>query len=297
MPRVPRIPRALTRGVFTLADARQKGIDRWHLRGTSWRKLGPGTFVAARVDNSPLLRLDAAMLRLPDGAVFSGLTAAWLHGLDVEPCDPIEVIAPLSVGISSRAGMQVRRCELPKQDVVKARGRPVTSILRTLRDLCLRLSLTEAVVIADMALHAGLTTTAALAQSAEKSSGQQGIRQLRKVVEFLEPKAESPMESRLRMLLVLAGLPRPEAQVDIRDHWHRFVARVDLYYRAQRVAIEYDGGLHRDRLVEDNRRQNRLLETGVRLLRFTAGDVMSTPAATVEQVRNGLHTNGHFEAP
>ena len=297
MPKIPRIPRALTHGAFTLADARQKGIDRWHLRGTSWRKLGAGTFVAARVDDSPHLRLKAAKLRLPDGAVFSGRTAAWLHGLDVDACDPIEVTAPLEVGISSRAGMIVRRSSLDKKEVVTVNGLPATAILRTLRDVALHMSLTEAVVVADMALNRRVTSLSALTASAEKSAGSQGVRALRKVLQYVEPLAESPMETRLRVLLVLAGLPRPEAQVEIRDAWHRFIGRVDLYYRAERLAIEYDGGLHRQKLVEDNRRQNRLLETGVRLLRFTAGDVMSTPDATVEQVRKGLHTNGHFKAP
>lgn len=297
MPKVPRIPRALTRGAFTLADARQKGIDRWHLRGTSWRKLGAGTFVAARIVDSPQLRLNAANLRLPDGAAFSGRTAAWLHGLDVEACDPIEITAPPAVGISSRAGMIVRRSSLDRREIATVNGLPATAILRTLRDVALHLPLIEAVVIADMALHRRLISLSALEAFLEKSSGSQGVRGLRRVLEYVEPLAESPMETRLRLLLVQAGLPRPEAQVEIRDGWHRFIARVDLFYRAERLAIEYDGGLHRDKLVEDNRRQNRLLETGVRLLRFTAGDVLTTPAATIEQVRKGLHTNGHFEAP
>ena len=165
---------------------------------------------------------------------------------------------------------------------------PATSITRTLRDACLRLSLVEAVVVADMALRMRLTTAAALSQSVDKSSGAQGVRKLRKVMELAEPAAESPMETRLRMLLVLGGLPRPEAQVVIRDGWHRFVGRPDLYYREQRLGIEYDGGIHRDKLAEDDRRQNRLLEAGVRLLRFTAGDVFNTPDVVLSQVRNAL---------
>lgn len=115
------------------------------------------------------------------------------------------------------------------------------------------------------------------------------------------------MESRLRMLLVLAGLPRPKAQVSIHDRWGRFVGRPDLYYEEHRLGIEYDGGVHRDALVEDNRRQNRLLNAGVRLLRFTASDVLGNPDAVLTHVRamlsgpgakpafagrNGVHRNG-----
>lgn len=96
------------------------------------------------------------------------------------------------------------------------------------------------------------------------------------------------METRLRMLLVLAKLPRPEAQVSIRDAQGHFLGRPDLLYPRERLAIEYDGGKHRDRLVDDNRRQNRLISAGFRILRFTAPDVYGTPDSLVMQVRHAL---------
>jgi very-short-patch-repair endonuclease len=95
------------------------------------------------------------------------------------------------------------------------------------------------------------------------------------------------METRLRMLLVLAGLPRPEVQGSIRNDEGRFL-RPDLLYRRERLAIEYDGGNHRDRLVEDNRRQNSLVDLGIRFLRFTATDVYGTPDTVVMLVRHAL---------
>ena len=177
---------------------------------------------------------------------------------------------------------------MDKHDVVKARGLPVTSPLRTLRDLCVRLSLTEAVVVADMALHARLISTANLSVSADESAGSQGVPKLRKVIEHVEPAAESPMETRLRMLLVLAGLPRPEVQVAIHDPLRRFLGRLDLYYPEQRLGLEYDGATHRETLAEDNRRQNRLVDAGVRLLRFTATDIYNTPDVVVGLVRKAL---------
>ncbi len=282
------IPETLTRGPFTLDDARRQGLDRWHLEGDAWRRVGPGTYVSARVNVTPQMRLAAASRRLPGGGAFSGFTAAWLHGLDVVPCDPIEITVPTHSGVSTRAGMVVRRCAMDRGDVVKARGLRATSMLRTLRDLSTRLPLTEAVVVADMALHARMVSVRDLAESVESAVGLQGVRTLREVLQHAEPASESPMETRLRMLLVLAGLPRPEAQVTIRDRFHRFVGRPDLYFRAERLGIEYDGGTHRDTLAADNRRQNRLLDAGVRLLRFTAGDIYSTPDVAVSLVRAAL---------
>jgi hypothetical protein len=278
------------RGPFTLAEARRSGLDRGNLRGAGWRRIGPATYISARASETSEVKLRAASLRLPPVAAFSGLTAAWLQGLDVEPCDPIEVTVPAPTTVSTRAGMVVRRCALEKKDVMMARGLRATSALRTIRDLCLRMPFVEAVVITDMALHARLFSVSELARFVEAGVGRAGIVAVRRVVEHVEPASESPMETRLRMLLVLGGLPRPEAQVTVRDCLLRFVGRLDLYYRAQRLGLEYDGATHRGTLAEDNRRQNRLLDAGVRLLRFTAGDIFNTPDVVVSQVRAALAT-------
>ena len=211
---------------------------------------------------------------MPDWAAFSGKTAAWQHGLDVDPCEPIEMI--------------LRRAELDSCEVVVRRGFRATSLSRTLFDISRRLSLVEAVVIADMALHARLVRHSELSAWIERCAGRKGARAGRRVVEFAEPAAESPMESRLRMLLLLNGLPRPQVQVPLHDTKGRFLGRPDLYYPDHRLGIEYDGETHRSSLVEDNRRQNRLLVAGIRLLRFTAGDVLRRPDGVVAQVREML---------
>jgi very-short-patch-repair endonuclease len=52
--------------------------------------------------------------------------------------------------------------------------------------------------------------------------------------------------------------------------------------------LEYDGATHRDSLVEDDRRQNRLLCGGIRLLRFTAADIYHAPESIIEQVRRAI---------
>jgi hypothetical protein len=192
---------------------------------------------------------------------------------------------PEPVGRSHRAGISIRRVALSGAQIVLRRGLPTTSALRTVVDLGSRNPLTEGVVAADIFLHARLVTIAELRAHVAEHARAKGVARLRRVVDLAEPKAESPMETRLRMLLVLAGLPRPEAQVPIYDDEGRPLGRPDLLYRVQRVAIEYDGDNHRDRLVDDNRRQNGLVGAGYRLLRFTALDVYRTPDIVVMQVR------------
>ena len=273
---------------FTSAEARGVGVTRGQLRGAGYRRLGSGIYRWVGLKESPQLMLTAVARRLPAGAAFSGCTAAWLHGLDVAPCDPIEVTIPEPMGSGRRAGASVRRAALADDEIVLRRRVPSTSALRTAVDLGGRNPLAEGVVAADMFLHAELVSMAELRNYVADHARAKGIARLRHVVDLAEPKAESPMETRLRMLLVLAGLPRPEVQVSIHDGQGRFVGRPDLLYRLQRLAIEYDGGNHRDRLVDDNRRQNRLIGVGFRLLRFTAADVYGTPDAVLMQVRLGL---------
>jgi len=288
MGRHARVPPVLMRGVFRLEEARRAGLRRWHLEGKSWRRVGPGTYMWAGLTETPQLRLMGARSRLPPAAAFSGLTAAWLHGLDVMPCDPIEVTLPNDAGISARSGVIIRRSQVIEAEIVIRRGLRVTSIVRTLLDVCRRLSLVEAVVVADAALHLRLVGLDALNEAVAGFARQPGVNKLRRVVACVEPATESPMETRLRMLLLLAGLPRPEAQVAIHDSAGRFAGRLDLYYRSNRLGIEYDGGMHRESLAADNRRQNRLLDAGDVLLRFTASDVIGAPQSVANLVRRAL---------
>ena len=165
---------------------------------------------------------------------------------------------------------------------------PATSMIRTVADVSRRLDVVNAVIVADMALHAKKVDLDELRAYARNRRGKKGVIRLRKVLKLADPDAESPMETRLRLVLVFAGLPRPQVNARIEDKHGRFLARVDLYYPGPRVAIEYDGGTHRDSLVEDDRRQNRLLGAGIHLLRFTAPDVLNNPKSVAGEVRAAL---------
>jgi hypothetical protein len=225
---------------------------------------------------------------LPDDVVFAGDTAAWLFGLDVEATSPVEIVAPPRSGIRSRRGLIVGRYAIPPNEVVSIRGFRVTALPRTLAGLCLRRTAVEALVAIDMAIHLKLIDSAALGRYAEAAKGRPGTGRLRSLASLAAP-AESPMETRLRWLLIEAGLPRPEVQTELKDGAARLIiARADLFYPPQRLVIEYDGTNHRERLVDDNRRQNLLINAGFRLLRFTAADIRWQPEVVVAQVRSAL---------
>ena len=95
------------------------------------------------------------------------------------------------------------------------------------------------------------------------------------------------METRLRLQLLQARLPRPCVQVELHDASGRFLGRADLYYPDCRLVIEYDGDNHKERLAADLKRQNALVSAGYQLLRFTAADlrVSGSAAAQVRKAR------------
>src|SRR3981081_3507315 len=94
------VPEHLRTGPITVTEALIEGITWDQLQGRRWRRVGPGQYAWFGVRETHLLRLEAVFRRLPPGAAFSGRTAAWLHGLDLPPCDPVEVAVREGAGIS-----------------------------------------------------------------------------------------------------------------------------------------------------------------------------------------------------
>ena len=253
------------------------------LRSRAWRRVGAGLYRSVALPLDHRMTLQAWRRALPDEAVFIGATAAWLHGLDFEPTNPVEIAVPKSCGHRSRTGLLVSRDHIPPSEVVIKGGLRVTALLRTLVQLCLRRPPVEALVALDMAVHKRLTDASALRDYGARARHRPGAARLRSLASLTAP-AESPMETRLRWLLIEAGLQRPQVQAKLLDG----AARADLYYPEARLIIEYDGGNHRDRLIEDDRRQNLLVNAGYRLLRFTAADIYGHPDVVIDQVRGAL---------
>jgi very-short-patch-repair endonuclease len=169
---------------------------------------------------------------------------------------------------------------LARCDVVEG----VTSPLRTVLDCARTLDAAAALAVADSALRQLLVGPSELVAAAAAVRGP-GCRRARWVAEHADPCAESPLESALRAILLLAGLRGFEPQVLIADDGFR--ARVDLAHRGLRLVLEADSFEHhgsRSALVRDCRRYDELTVRGWRVLRFAWEQVMFEPdwvAATV----------------
>ena len=120
------------------------------------------------------------------------------------------------------------------------------------------------------------------------------VRRLRSALKLVDGGAESPQESRVRLLLVGAGLPRPETQIEFTDEFGMARIRVDMGWREWRVAVEYDGVQHwSDRYQRswDIDRIAMLEAMGWAVVRVSA-EMLSRPDVIIERVRTKLKAAG-----
>lgn len=223
---------------------------------------------------------------LPDGAVFAGRSALALAGCrDIAGVDdPVDVLISEDRRFGPVGGLRIRRGPLPASDVIPARP-PRTTPLRSCLDIAREANVVEAVVALDLALADRRIDATELAAAAEQLRGVRGARRGRAAIALADGRSESPPESRVRVLLAMEGLPTvPQHVVRARDG--SFAGRVDLAFVEQRVAIEYEGEWHAQRvqLRRDRQRLDRLSTAGWRVTHVTAADLYD-PSALVARIR------------
>ncbi|MDT7775546.1 MAG: hypothetical protein QOC67_4470, partial [Pseudonocardiales bacterium] len=141
-------------------------------------------------------------------------------------------------------GVLIRQVTLVRDERRIYQGVELTTPVRTAYDLARRCSLAEAVVAVDaLAGRFGFAPKEVLGLARRYRGARRTLR-LPEVVALAEPLAASAMESRLRLVLVLGGLPRPAVQYRVPDRRAHVVASVDLAYPEQLIAIEYEGADH-----------------------------------------------------
>jgi hypothetical protein len=256
------------------------------LRGQRFLRLFPDTYIR-RQDEPPTLaeRSAAAHVYARGRGVLSGYSAAEVLRASCGPADaPAELTMPS--GGRSRPGLIVHRDRLQQSEVQTCRGMAVTTPLRTAYDLARRLDLVEAVVALDALARRGRFDPEEVLRLAEQYPGARGLTQLPRVVDLAARWSDSPMETRLRLVLVLRGLPRPEVQYPVLDDRRRRAVWLDLAYPEQRVGIEYEGLDHTrpEVVLRDVGRYTWLVDDGWRMFRFTKFEVYGEPdeiAATI----------------
>lgn len=237
--------------------------------------------------------LQAAAVGCVAGAVVTDVAAAHHWNLPL-PWDLMRAGGTVSMAVSpesarpKRAGVRGRRLLLPPFHVTEHRGLLVTTPARTWLDCAAVLSLADLVAMGDAILHRGMATEGEFQHLLTWGFRRRGMTNVRRAVPILNGGAESPGESWVRTLLVRAGLPAPECNVDVL-HGDRWLARVDMLWREQRVIVEYDGGGHVEERQRrrDAERLNALQAAGWLVIVLTADDLRRT-RQTIALVRRAL---------
>lgn len=221
-----------------------RGQLRWN-----YTALHPDVYIANDGQPTLAVRTEAAALWVPGGFV-TGRAAAALHGAAfIDDDAPVEVIGRSR---RPRPGVIVRAERIAPDETTTVAGLAVSTPVRTALDLARHLPRTRAIAHLDaLAAATGLDPQEVL-ELATRYPGIRGVRLARQRVPLLDPGAQSPRETWLRLLVIDAGFPRPETQIEVRQG--SFTAFIDMGWRELKIGLEYDGDLHlsdRKRYVKD----------------------------------------------
>jgi hypothetical protein len=190
---------------------------------------------------TPVARAKAAWLWAGRDATLGGLSAAAMLGSKwIDPKEPADLFR---IGDAVK-GITIHRDKLTAEEVCVVAGMPSTTPARTAFDLGRRDTLERAVMRLDALANATRLKAADVVDVIDRHAGARGIVQLRRVVELMNAGAESPQETRTRLLLIAAGFPRPVTQIVVYNEFGDFVGRIDLGWPEWKVGIEYDGPQH-----------------------------------------------------
>lgn len=211
-------------------------------------------------------------------AVASLWTAAQLHGLDAPRERQIHALVRGERPREPSPELYVHRTRyLPPEHVTTCRAIPTTSLDRTIVDCASPVDLWTAMQILDSSSPSAAMYRRINATARRMSNGRPGVRA---VADATEPGAadrfRSMLERRAREALRMHGVPNGEWNVVIADA-RGPIREVDLVYRHQRLAIEFDGlRVHREpnAMQRDRATDRRMQVVGWRVLRFTWQDVV-----------------------
>lgn len=288
-----------TRRPFTRADAIAAGISPKMLRGSRFRRLFRGVYIEARIADHPLIRAEGALLLHPGEAYVSHLSAALVRQLPV-PRSPVTHVTV--TGKSRRTRIEGIACHVAARlpgEVVEVVGVRISAPWVMFVELASLLSLVDLVVVGDAMVRLRLTTAEELARHCSQSTDRHA-RAAGRAAAYVRDRVDSPMETRLRMLIVLAGLPEPEVNLAIRDQYGRELARLDLSYPALKLVVEYDGRQHAEDTEQwgrDLARREWLDDDEWKILVVTSKGIFVHPERTVERVHRNLRERGCRELP
>jgi hypothetical protein len=278
---------------FSCADARRAGIPVKHLKSARYRKLFYDLYICAEILVTPLVLASAVLRISPIGSHASHFTAAGIWG-GVVPAQPLTHVSSRQGCMrSARQGVGSHETSRGSQVVISG-GLRVSRPEQAFIDLAPEISLVDLVVLGDSLVKKRQTTTRRLVEAALAWKGKGG-RPARRAAQLVRAGVDAPMETRLRMLIVLAGLPEPVVNHIEYDEMGAWAKRFDLSYPDLLLIIEYDGRQH----AEDDRqwgrdidRREELDSDGWRLIVVRSKGIYTEPGRTLERIVDAMRSCG-----
>ncbi|CRZ15754.1 hypothetical protein BN2156_02617 [Mycolicibacterium neworleansense] len=215
-------------------------------------------------------------------------SAAAVHGFDTEGSADLHILNPPGCQLRSADGLVVhRRDDAPLTSVD---GRYVTAPAWTAIEVARALRRPRALATLDAALRSATCTRTDLWRAALEQAGRRGIVAVRNLIALADGRAESPMESEARLVMIDGGLPVPELQYEVIDG-NGQVRRLDFAWPQDKVAVEYDSldwHGNPDALRDDRRRTAALMDVGWIVISIVFDDVRHRDGEMVARINRQL---------
>lgn len=285
---------------FTREQARHSGLTDRQL--AEWTSAGflvrpvRGVYHAAALPDGLELRLQVLRLVVPEDAVVTDRTAAWLHGAAMVLAPGDHLVVP-QVSMFRSPGYRLRNGvaasgerTFAAGEVVEVGGLRVTSRLRTACDLGMMRGRESAfAAMGAMAAIADYSPEDLVNQGA-RFRGYRRVRQFRELAPRVDPRPQSPPEHILLLRWTdITALPPPRPQLPVAgpDGW----LYLDLGVEHLRYAAEYDGKLWHgpERREHDAERREWLARTEDWIIDvFADTDVFGRQQAVEATLREGI---------
>lgn len=271
---------------FIGSEAVASGVLVKSVLRTQYTRLVRDVYIGPDTEITPQLRAHAGWLWSGRRGIIAGLSASALHGAKwVDSTAPLEII---HCNRNPLPGIRVRGDDIGEDEVGVIDGIPATVPARTALDLGCWYPKLEAVAAIDALARATDLKMPDVDLLAQRYPGRRGIRQARAALGLVDAGAQSPKETWLRLVLIKAGLHRPQTQIPVHNEFGEVIAYLDMGWEEMKVAVEYDGDQHRSDRAQyrwDLRRTEMLQRLGWIIVRVVAGD---RPAEIIARVRSAL---------
>lgn len=247
-------------------------VNRYQL-STHYTALHRSVFVPAGAEITAKDRAVAAWLWSGRRATAAGLSAAALHGSKwIDATLPAELI---HTSRHATRGLHLRSDRFAGDESCSVDGIAATTPARTAFDMGRRPGLSGAVIRLDALIQATRLTKPDIELLVDRHPGTRGIVQLRNAIDLADIGAESPQETRTRLVLTDAGLRPEQTQIKVYDPFGHFVGRIDMGWTDWLVGVEYDGIQHWTDPLQRKRDIDRIAEPSWR--HWAGGSFASAP--------------------